>query len=326
MSSTLVGMVSWDLQTNPENGHRTYTIDHLITSTIADGPFVVLQTAGLPTTGSVWDFGDDYDPWAYCTPGVKINIHQPKEGDPNKWWKVQNTFTTIPQKRCATTSIENPLMEPDRVSGSFVKYTKEASHDRFGNLLRTSSWERLVGPQVEFDANRPTVHIEQNVSALELDVFTPLVDTVNDSTMWGLPARCIKLSNASWERKILGVCDYYYTRIFDFDINFEGFDRVVLDEGTKCLHGHWADGADAGTAPDDWILININGNPPNKNNPAHFSRYQDRNGNLSRVFLDGNGLPAGVGLDSGSSGNPADITIEYYPENNLMLLGLPTSF
>ena len=326
MSATLLdGQISWSLNRD-KDGYRTYKIRHYVnTDDFLDGPQVVLNCPGLPAVGSVWDFDNDYDPWCYCTPETVVSIRQGvRDGNKTKFWTVDNIFTNIPGKRCQDQSIEDPLLEPMDISGSFVKYTTEAVFNHDGTRIKTSSHERITGPMVEFDANRPTVRIGQNVAILDLATFSQMVDTVNDATMWGLPARCIKLSNVSWQRKIYGTCGYYFNRVFDFDVRYDTFDRTVPDEGTKCLHGVFADGDDAGTAPDDWILKTINGSPPDPSNPSHFSRFQDRNGNLARVLLNGAGLPALVQLESGSdTGDPASITISYYGESNFFLLDIP---
>lgn len=321
-----------------EEGHRTYMVTHIVRGAAgSDGPAEVMQCAGLPAIGDTWSMlnGNDVDVWAWCTPYMKVTIHQAREGDPVEYWAVQQKFTTKPMKRCNTAQIEDPLSEPQKVSGSFVKYTKEVYKDRFGRWIRSSSHEQIRGPQVEFDSNRPTVRIEQNVLSLGLSTFSQMVDTVNDSTLWGLPRRCIKLSNVSWERKLYGVCTYYYTRSFDFDIDYNTFDRTVPDEGTKCLNGRWATEDEISSGITGWVLVDVDGSPPDKTNPLHFVRYKDRNGENARVMLDGNGLPAdtdvatnvsGSGTTTNDSGPAATIGIEYYPESNFLTLGIPTSF
>lgn len=325
MAATLLdGHVSWGL-TRDKEGFRSYKIRHYVnTDSFLDGPNVVLNCPGLPAVGSVWDFDNDYDPWCYCTPEAVVSVRTGvREGQKTKFWTVDNIFTNVPGKRCQDEQIEDPLLEPMDISGSFIKYTTEASFNYDGTRIRTSSHERITGPMAEFDANRPTVRVSQNVAILDLATFAQMVDTLNDSTLWGLPPRCVKLSNASWQRRIYGTCGYYFNRAFDFDVRYETFDRLVPDEGTKCLHGHWADGSDAGTANDDWILININGSPPNPNNPSHFSRFKDRNGENARCLLNGAGLPAQVDLETGSSGDPANVLISYYGESNFFLLDIP---
>lgn len=327
MSATLLdGHVSWGL-TRDKDGYRQYKIRHYVnTNDYRDGPNVVLNCPGLPAVGSVWNFDNDYDPWCYCSPETTVSIRTGvKEGQKTFYWTVDNIFTNVPGKRCQDDSIEDPLLEPYDISGSFIKYTTEASYNYDGTRIKTSSHERITGPMVEFDANRPTVKISQNVPILDLATFAAMVDTLNSAPLWGLPARCVKLSNASWQRKIYGTCGYYFTRVFDFDIMYETFDRSVPDEGTKCLHGYWGDGDDAGTAPDDWILININGSPPDPDNPSHFSRFKDRNGENARCLLNGAGLPAQVGLATGNSGDPATVDIVYYGESNFFLLDIPAS-
>lgn len=311
-------------------GHRDYKVEHIVVTTdILDGPTVVMGASGLPVIGSLWNFGNDTDVWAFCYPDLKITVHQKKVGDATKYWKVGQKFSTRPLDRCQDETIEDPLLQDQKVSGSFVKYTQEISKDRFGDPIRTSSHELIHGPQVEFDFNRPTVRIEQNVASLELPTFTEMFDTVNNAMLWGLGPRRIKLSDGFWERKWYGLCNIYYTRVFDFDIDFATFDREIMDEGTKVLNGHWATDSDA------WILDNIGGSAPDKTDPTHFIRYKDRNGENSRVILDGKGLPAdtfvtlgsgeftGTGTDSDAA---AQIHVEHYDESNFLLLGIPTTF
>jgi len=226
---------------------------------------------------------------------------------------VTSTFTTIPMKRCNTTSIDNPLSEPDKISGGFVKYTKEVVEDKDGEKIKSSSHEMYHGPAVEFNHNRPTIKIQQNVSSLGLATFAPMIDTVNDATLWGLAARSIKLSNVSWERLLHGVCTFYYTRTFEFDVDYSTFDREVADEGNKCIRGKWNKEKTA------WVPHAL----ANPDNPLHFQRFQDPNGNNARVLLDGHGAP----LDVDGTATTGDLTVDivYYQESNFLTLGIPAS-
>jgi len=338
------GQRSWAGSRNDE-GHREYSVLHLVKAAFLDGPSCVMQTPGLPMVGSTWLFDDDIDVWAWCTPYIKVSIHEEKEGEKNRWWKVENKYTTKPISRCDI-QMQDPLTEPMKISGSFVKDKIEAQRDRFGFRIRSSSHEQIRGDTVMFDANRPTVHIEQNRLNLNLDILAALGDVVNDAPMWELPARCVKLSTTSWERLVYtqtvtpgtgtDSCTYYYKRSFDFDINFNTFDRKIQDQGTKVLNGYWAKVGNEFA----WVVSEVApGVAANRNNATHFIRYKDPHGELSRVFLDGYGLPAnveiafntGTGTGVGVSGTVGDNevaerTIEYYPEADLLtLLSLPSS-
>lgn len=319
--------------------HRTFKVKQLVKADFTDGPKTVMDCPDLPTIGDTWAFYDDEDVWAFCWPTRTVTPFMAKEGDPGRDWEVESTFSTkpIPNKRCGDQSIEDPLLEPQKYSGSFVKYVKEAVTDMFGDLILTSSHEQVRGPQVEFDANRPTVKIEQNVPSLELELFSQMVDTVNDAPLWGLNARCVKLSNVSWERLFYGDCYYYYKRVLDFDISFNTFDRCILDEGTMVLNGEWS------KEDDSWVVMPfvIGGPNPDPSNPLHFIQFPDRMGNTgSRVILNGAGLPAytditildtsswrrGLQTKTGSASGAGNIGIFYYPESNMLLLDVPTSF
>lgn len=279
------GQTKWSMTRDGE-GHRIYLVTFLIEADSSlDGPATVLQTSGLPTYGQTWAIDNDIDVWAWCKWDAKVTPVRTEE--PNYYWTVEMTFSTKPpEKTCKNAQVEDPLLEPMKVSGSFIKYMEEATVDRYGRPILSSSLERMKGPQLEFDNTRMEVNIEQNVPVLQLDLLSRLDNTVNAYPLWGLPRRYIKLSNITWERKFYGQCHVYFTRRFSFEIRFDGFDRDLLDEGTKVLNGHWAEDSDR------WVLDDIGPNPPNKHKPGHFIKATDRNGNYIHVILNGSGEPA----------------------------------
>lgn len=397
-----------------DDGHRTWTVKHQVSSTSKlDGPSTVMACSNLPQIGDLWNFGNDNDTWAFCWPTMNVKyLSGPVEGEPSYYWEVTQKFSTKPMHRCNTTQIANPISEPFLISGSFVKYTKEVQYDHFGHSIRSSSHEQVHGPGVEFDFNRLSVKIGWNVASMNILNVASFVDTVNDSTLWNMPARCVKLSNYSFERVLYGVCTFYYKQNLEFDIDFNTFDRQLLDEGYNCLNGEWAKGpTDPGLttyrngsplpAGSLWKLLPMNpaeiaagGSPvyPDRSNPQHFTRYKDRNGEMARCILDGNGEPANLGevpilwttltayrlgtivlnpttsgtslfvggnvyecIKAGTSGTssgpagtgssipdgsctwkflyayttvgstPGNIDASYYPQSNMLLLGIPSS-
>lgn len=253
-ASLLGGQRDWSM-VKDEDGHRTYTIVYRVKVAKADGPSVALTASGLPTIGNTWIVDNENDPWAWCTPGVKIT--PVVTGEPNTFFDLEYVFTTKPLKQDPTnfstspgsgggvgsmpsgSGVENPLLIPDRISGSFTKFTEEATTNFRGDPVVNSAFEQLRGAPVEFDKNRLTVRIEQNRTDLQLPLILSMMDTVNDRTLWGMAARTIKLSSAPWERKFFGAGTKYYTRTLEFEVNADSYDRTILDEGTKVLNGHW---------------------------------------------------------------------------------------
>lgn len=283
----------WSMVRDGE-GHRTFKVTHQVRTDLNDGPFTAFNTPGLPQTGDAWTFDTDTDTWAICTPEVVVKIHtnQPKEQS-GRYWEVTNTFTTKPRSRCQDETIEDPLLEPQKVSGNFSKQTKEAFFDKDDAAILSSSHERLF---LEVSDSRPTVQIIQNVPLLELEVFTPMVDTVNQNALWDLDPRKIKLTNASWVVRYYGICNVFYTRTFEFEINFRTFDEDLVDMGTT----HLKEGGD-------------------KDNPDHFEANKDnKDDNIGLRPLDGDGNIA-------ENIAAADtITPKYYPESDFLLLDIPT--
>jgi hypothetical protein len=292
----ITGTRTWSLARDAD-GHRTYKVRHLV---VADGPATALTTPGLPAPGAVWSFPNDVDNWAWCRADADVKLHQEREGE-GRTWAVDQTFSTRPPERCQTTAVADPLLEPQQVSGSSVRYSEEATEDRFGNPVVNSAHEPLRGPPVEFDANRSQVVIAQNVAALELALCESLRDHVNDAPLWGLAARCVKLSDFSWEKKYQGSCQPYYTRKFTFDLHPGTFDREALDEGTKMLAGDWSETDPPVYTPKAWA---------DAGNPAHFVQAKDRAGENIRVVLN-RGLPIAAKLQGYITGatNAAPIVI-----------------
>ena len=294
MTTTLLGRCSWSVDRDSE-GHRDFSVKWLIaSSTPFNGPQTVLSTPGLPVVGSTWAYGNDLDAWAFCLPDAMVRPVIDKER--NLYWTVSQKFSTRPQNRCQTETIENPIAEPPKISGGFVKYTEEKRVDRHGNKLAYSNHQLMEGAITEFDNNRPTVVIEINFPAVDLSLISGAVDTLNDSLLWGMDPRHVKLSNASWARRLYGVCNYYYSVRYEFDIRGDGFDRTELDRGTRVL-------APGGNVSD----------------PRDFIQYKDCRGTNQKILLDGTGNALADGA------TPHEIVIEGYDETNLLLLGIPTS-
>lgn len=287
----------WEL-TRTREGVREYLVRHrCITSDPMDGPTTVKDTPGLPVVGTPWNFGNDFDEWAVCTPAMRITPDT--TGEKNRFWSVEQVFSSDPQITCL---VDNPLLRPDIVSGSFVKYTRAAIYDRHDNLIQSSSHERFDPNLVQVDESRPTVRVDKNLPYNPLELFASMIDTVNDSPMWGLGPRMVKLSNAPWSKVFYGDCTQlaYYNVVYEFDVNYNTFDLFISDEGTRSLDDESGD--DRG----------------DQSNPRDFRVVKDRHGeNVGRIYLDGSGRVAT------SDGDVLGYQWEYYRESNLWLLDLP---
>ena len=298
MSTVLLnGWRSWGGSVD-EEGHRTYQVEHIVECGVADGPANVLQTPGLPEAGDEWQFGDDVDIWAFCREDKKLTKMMSRDGEPNTHWLVESTFSTKPppreKSRCQDERVEDPLLEPAKVGGSSTNKVEEALTDRFGFPVRTSSHELIRGPQNEWDVGLDTIKIEQNVATAFQGYVLPSLfkNCVNAYPLWGFSPRCIKLVASPWERVFYGRCSVYYKRSLEFLIDPRTHDREILDEGTKALHGHF----DAVSG--DYVLDLIGGELPQYYNAQHFIRFKDRNGENTRVVLNGRGCPASVNVIS----------------------------
>jgi hypothetical protein len=295
MAGVIIGPRVWSL-TRDECGHREY---HLTTrvqmASKYEGPALALQTPGLPVAGAFWHVALDQDSFAWCRWNADVK-RVLEDGQPDVFFDVTNTFSTKPISAqscgCRTQQVEDPLLEPPKISGESKQYMEEAVYDRFGSPVTSSSHEQIRGKENEWDHNRSAVTIEMNVPTYDaVAVAEALLDHVNDAPMWGHGTRCVKLSNRKFEKQYYGTCYVYYKLSLTFDIRDETFDRDLLDEGTKVLRGHW-------NPSGHYVPDPIDGVDPNPDNPQDFIRAKDTNSENCRMLLNGAGMPAGVIIGS----------------------------
>ena len=344
MAAVEGGPVTWSAETDDE-GFRTYRVVYRVRAAINESPAMVMTASGLPTLWSSFSIAgySGVDPWCWCRPELSVKIDQEKRGDPAVFYLVEtkfsNQYETTRYRRCNNNRIEDPLLEPMKVSGGFNRAQWEAKYDQNGAKLVTSANEPITGAAVTFDYVRPTVRIQQNVASLGLSTFANMVNTVNASSLWGVPARCVKLANASWERQVYGQCNYFYIRSFEFEVDYYnkdhsgnviGFDKEVYDSGSMCLRGQWVTDSTSADYGKFKILSPVTSTETNTVltvAQSNFMAYKDMNNEPARVFLDGHGRPANAGLvGGGTAGSPASATLKYYRASNFLLLGIPTSF
>ncbi len=293
--SLVPGQSSWSGVRN-NDGQRTYILTNKVRAASTDGPAKVMTTPGLPLVGSLWIVDSDIDLWAFCHPDMRVT--PVKKNQPNRDWIVEQTFSTKPIRRCQDTEIEDPLLEPQRISGSFISSQTDPDtqlKDKDGDLIQTISFEPFKG--LAFDDSNHQVNIGQNIATLGLSTIADMIDTVNDDVLWGFPARQVKLSQISWSRKIFGTCGYYYSREFGFLIDTDGFDRVLFEEGTKTLKA-----GGTITDPSDWEVAKDDNDETTVTIPLNAA-----------------------GAQATSAGDVATRTVEYYSESNFLTLGIPTT-
>ena len=254
------GVKDWSADFDDE-GNATYTLTFPVETTHpTDGPDVAMTASGLPVPGaSLGAWGGNA--WAFYN--RKGSAKLKKVEALRKLWDVQCVFTTRPAKRCTTSAVEDPLLEPHRVKGTFQQQTKELLYDNAGAAIKNSAEQRYTGPIVQDTESTPVVELEMNVSWINLNWLADYADSYNNATWWSMPARSIKCTTGPWERVLFGTCYFYFVVRFTFELRLPNWDIVVPDEGTR---------------------VKVAGS-----SPARYVQYKDEREENARTFLDGSG-------------------------------------
>jgi hypothetical protein len=224
----VVRPIDWTLNIDGE-GQREYSVTWQVQTTSADdGPDIALTCPGLPVPGSHFAVSNSTDPWAFYQRKGSARLHDRMKSA--KLWDVTINYSTRPARRCMDSSVQDPLLEPARVSGGFNKFTRRAVKDTSGNALVTTGNEPILSG-VEIDDNRPTVRLEMNVAWVNLTFVSSYVDTVNNATWWSCAARTIKCSEFNWERVLYGTCRFYYRVQFTFELKRDTWDYTLANYG-----------------------------------------------------------------------------------------------
>ena len=338
MAAENIGLVEVELEQEEDSGHRTYSATYKVRHNEDDGPYTVLNATGLPAIGDYWvhDRGLETDTYARRNPYAKIKAVVSSEKTDISHVEVK--FTTKPFKRCQDVQIGNPLLEPAKLSGTFSEQMQKAIFDRHWNAIRSSAMTPYE--DIEQETSFPTVEVSVNVASSPVALITSKLHYLNDSTMWGLPAGCIKFSSASWERLYYGVCSYYYNLKMGFKIRFpytvptaSKIRRRKKDTDTD------SDGDityDEIVVPGNvivpgWVVARVDSSNGRIKMPGGSGNTQAHTGfakdaqadNMPFIFLDGQGNEAVKDVN----GNiPFVVNIwELYSYTNLLTLPIPSS-
>lgn len=294
------------------DGERKYEITYLVEMTSAtDGPLLavggLIVDLGVTVGTSTLSINGDVDSYAYLTHGYKTERHA-TGSEKGYYWKVTLFYETVTregQDRDPTNPVENPLNDPVKISGTFSKGTVKVCKDASNATIKNTSHDPIY---VDKDESRPTVRIEKNVTTLPLSSITNLINNVNSVSMWGLSARKIKFSSASWTRKYWGTT-VYYTLVYEFEINTNTFDRTdIPDRNNKHIRGEFDKDNNFTAKPGMDVA-----------NPEDFEPWVNARGRYKDGWLN-----TSTGVPSNTENYLS--TVELYDETDLETnLGLPSS-
>lgn len=304
MAAECFGMMHWEANRG-EDGHLDIVSEWLVETTDPlDGPVVVGSCSGLPATFSIWSYGNDVFSEALCSPLLVIVPNKPKDGSKGVSWTVQVKHTTRPVRSDALPG--NPLTAPAKFSGSFLRFQAEAPRDRHGNLLVTTSFEPIQADARMRDYHRSSVQVEFNTASY-LNAANSAIHHLNDATLWGCPARTVKLSEFSWRVAYHGNSAYYENTL-GFEIQLWGWEKEAYNGGMKSL----PKALDPDEVAPGWTV-------PNYRRPELYVANRDLFLNNTYTLLTDRGRPVST---------PAEIVIidvSHYDSYNMSLLGFPTS-
>lgn len=211
-----------------DEGNRSYTVVYAVwTSDPTDGPILVRSALGL-TYQSSYAFYGESDPGAYFS-RVKSVRKNGESQEGRKEWRATVEYSTKAKKRCDEQQIDDPLLQPEKRSGTFVQAQVPLIKDIFGNAYTNSALHPYF--DVLKDDSRPTLVVSKNFPLSHVGTLLSYKDAVNTDTFYGKPKRTWKVQRCSWEEVFLGSCQPYAACTLEFEHNPDTWDFERVDAG-----------------------------------------------------------------------------------------------
>lgn len=220
--------------------HRKFQATMQVIADVWHGPLAISTASGIPAYGTPYSLivdgnQQEYDNWAFCDSISIEHVHRINADDgtntPKNRWVLKLTFSSTPSDHNPSKARNNPLLDPPVSSGSFIGYRRPTHRDKDGNLIRNSAYD-LYTPAVEVDDANDTLRISYNTSTIDLAFRAGFRNTVNSDSIWGLPARTVKLRQWGWRVQYAGDFFSYIRHDFEFEISYQ---PVPTDPNQVCI-------------------------------------------------------------------------------------------
>lgn len=315
---------------------RAYVCQWLVQSdTYEDGPFVVQACSGLPTAFSVYNIGNDNDPYARLR-------------EWNAWRQEENSLTWICEARYSTpepkggenrgtgqgthsdsgASPTNPLLELPVAKTSPIE--REIPITRVFNLQTgqynppmSSSCQPFNPPAMRktYDLQL-TISRNEAVSANHPGLGIQYAGVTNADYFWNMPPGtwiCKAINAENQVKQIQGGTEYAYMRVeYVFQARNEGWQLYLLDYSDYYCPGGAGSGANA-SGYSGYDSGSGKQNPSNCNCPTKVA-FLTQQGTPRKGLLNGAGdkLPEGA--------DPVYMVLTPYNSLPYAYLGLPSGF
>jgi hypothetical protein len=176
------------------------------------------------------------------------------------------------------------LDEPPKLSGSFARFQKPATHDFEGNPILNSVDEPFV-PALERDDSRDTLIVDVNTEQIDLLLRATYRDSVNDAPLWGLEKNTIKLGQWSWQIAYHGTCTPYVINRVEFEISYKesirkGFEGEIIGWKDEILQAGFRHKVDCAANPKEQRYQT---NTDDHDNQIHQPMALDDDGNVISI-------------------------------------------
>jgi len=206
-------------------GTHTYTNVYIVLTDDKDDGADTARGAGavalgLPDYNDSWAWGNDSNSNALAKTR-SADIASLDETSPYyRKWKVTIGYTTAGQSRDpaggggsgsgSEEGIQDPLLEPWKLSGSYIQTTRRTSVDKNGANVTNSADEPIL---FDVPSGYDSLIMNGNTATISLTTRAANVTKSNSTAMWGLAVRQVYLNQWSWDIAYRGTTPYFVNRL-----------------------------------------------------------------------------------------------------------------
>lgn len=214
-----------------ETFQRTYTrLFRVLTDDPHTGGFAVRAALGF-TVGAQYQVGTPgTDPWAESDTGAFCTAIRAECVEDGCEWTVTAEYGPWTPKN------ENPLLDPEELEYGGAQFERVIDFDINGDPICNSAGD-WFDPPVTIDDSRPTFTVTRNEGTFDRARARQMRDKLNAALFYDYAPGTVKCGFITGQRLWHAAIGFYYKVRYPFDVNEDGWDRTILDQGYRYLSG-----------------------------------------------------------------------------------------
>lgn len=208
-----------------EKNENSYTTKWLVVADYAMGPIEAITLVGVNLYDN-YNVTTEFDTIALCKERNAVPVPDSNGFVDLKQWEVTLNYGRVDY------SVDNPLLEPVKVSINFSTTDEPVDYDIYGSPIMNTAGEPFAEAVTKLTPSS-TITFERNEADYNALISYYYVGTVNLYPWKGIPKGCALMTARTATQNFNQNIGFYWTVGYDFSVDLNGYKKSVLNQGLR---------------------------------------------------------------------------------------------